>query len=316
MLKKVMLMFVFILLAIAGCRSLVPDSVNLVLGTIYEPQDEISLPAPKHISAAPIKVSGNELPAPSKSTAEEQKTEPASFPDGENSQKSTVPNMAGKELQTEKNLENEMFSEKLSPPRGKNNPSGKNIYLTFDDGPDAVNTPRILAILDLYGIKATFFVVGTNVEKYPEIVQQIEAQGSLVANHTYSHKYQSVYASEEAFLKEIYKNEELLFQLIGKRPRIIREPGGRFLGKTDKQAFIAKAGYELKGWNVDSYDSRKPIPNANQIVANVKRQANNQLLWDEMVILFHDGPGHASTVEALPAIIEYFQAQGFSFKVF
>lgn len=95
--------------------------------------------------------------------------------------------------------------------------------------------------------------------------------------------------SEEAFLEELRKNEEILFEIIGKRPRLVREPGGKFLGKPDKQAFIFTAGYLLKGWNVDSYDSRKPTPAAEQIINNVIAQGTNERLWKEMIILFHDG---------------------------
>lgn len=193
--------------------------------------------------------------------------------------------------------------------------SEKIVYLTFDDGPDPENTPRILEILTRYGIKATFFVIGTNVEKYPEILQQIDQQGSVVGNHTYSHKYEILYSSEEAFLEEIKRNEELICKLIEKRPLVVREPGGKFLGNPESKLFLTQAGYQVYEWNVDSYDSRQPVPSAAEILNNVIGQSQKKALGDKLIILFHDSKGHESTVEALPAIIEYLSKQGFVFKV-
>lgn len=82
----------------------------------------------------------------------------------------------------------------------------------------------------------------------------------------------------------------------------------------EKQQMVREEGYGLIHWNIDSYDSRSPIPDAKTIFSNVQRQAEKAHLWPAMVMLFHDGGGHKSTVEALPTIIEYLMDEGFSFK--
>lgn len=188
-------------------------------------------------------------------------------------------------------------------------------YITIDDGPDPHNTPAILDILDKYDIKATFFVLGTNAQKYPELITQIHEQGHTIGNHTYNHIYQETYASDESFWDSVNKTEEILYQLIEFRPSIIREPGGRFMKNPEKQQMIRDQGYDLVYWNIDSYDSRSPIPDKDTIFANVKRQAQKEHLWPAMVLLFHEsGSGHQSTVEALPMVIEYLLNEGFTLK--
>ncbi|NLC38573.1 MAG: polysaccharide deacetylase [Clostridia bacterium] len=187
-------------------------------------------------------------------------------------------------------------------------------YLTIDDGPDPENTPAILEILRNYGIKATFFVIGTQVEKYPDLLEKICEEGHAVGNHTYNHVYKEIYANDEAFLESLRKNEEIIYGIIGERPIFVREPGGRFRTDAKKQEMVKEAGYLRVDWNIDSYDSRHPIPDAQTIFANVKRQAAKQKLWPAMVILFHENDGHETTVEALPLVIDYLLAEGFTFK--
>lgn len=187
-------------------------------------------------------------------------------------------------------------------------------YITIDDGPDAKNTPAILKILDDYGVKATFFVIGTSIEKNPDLIKQIHEAGHVVGNHTYNHRYNETYASDESFWQSVKQTEELVFNIIGVRPILIREPGGKFRTMPEKQQMVREEGYGLVHWNIDSYDSRSPIPNSQTIFENVKRQAKKERLWPAMVMLFHENSGHQSTVEALPLVIEYLQEEGFSLK--
>ncbi len=190
----------------------------------------------------------------------------------------------------------------------------KVVYLTLDDGPDPHNTPAILEILDEYGIKATFFVLGVNAEKYPEIIQQIYEAGHVIGNHTWNHVEKDTYGSDEKFWDSVKKTEDLVYDIIGERIKLIREPYGRFLTNTKKQTMVREEGYDLLHWNVDSYDSRSPIPDADTIFENVKRQAEKKRLWPSMVVLIHDGGNHGTTVEALPKILEYLLDQDFVFK--
>lgn len=191
----------------------------------------------------------------------------------------------------------------------------KRVYLTFDDGPDNVNTPALLDILDSYGVKATFFVIGTNVEKHPGVLREIVRRGHTIGNHTYNHRYDGIYSGTDGFIRSILLNEAVLFRTAGVRPYIARDPGGRIRNNTLIKQALAQNKYRLMEWNVDSYDSRKPNLTAPQIIESIRAQAQNKKFWSQMVILMHDGKGHMNTVRALPTIIEMLKKEGFTFEV-
>lgn len=191
----------------------------------------------------------------------------------------------------------------------------KKVYLTFDDGPDDINTPMLLDVLDSYGVKATFFLIGTNIEKHPGLVREIVKRGHAIGNHTYNHKYDDIYSGNDSFIRSIRINEEIIYQTVGLRPHIIRDPGGKVRNNTMIRQALAQNKYWLSEWNVDSYDSRKPTLTAPQIIENIRGQAQNSKVWSQMVILMHDGKGHNNTVRALPTIIEMLINEGFTFEV-
>ncbi len=192
----------------------------------------------------------------------------------------------------------------------------KKVYLTFDDGPDSVVTTLILDILDHYAIKATFFVVGTEIEKNPGMLRDIARRGHSLGNHTYNHRYQDIYSGRDSFLESIKKNEELIFSITGQRPKIVRDPGGAVRKSGYMQDSLAESGYRLVDWNVESYDSRKPSLTAPEIIEKVRQQTRKKELWPHMVIIMHDGRGHMATARALPTIIDMLQNQGFQFAAF
>ncbi|WP_418790808.1 polysaccharide deacetylase family protein [Phosphitispora sp. TUW77] len=192
----------------------------------------------------------------------------------------------------------------------------KKVYLTFDDGPDGVVTPLILDTLDSYGIKATFFVVGTQIEKYPEVLQDMFERGHSIGNHTYSHRYNDIYSGRDSFMESIRRNEEIIFHLTGNRPKIFRDPGGSVRNSESAKSFLADNGYQLINWNVESYDSRKPRLPASEIIEKIRQQTLKEEVWSEMVIIMHDGTGHIATARALPTIIHMLQNQGFQFEAF
>lgn len=190
----------------------------------------------------------------------------------------------------------------------------KTAYLTFDDGPDSINTPVILDILDNYGVKATFFVVGTMAEKNPAILKEIVRRGHALGNHTYNHRYSDVYSGAAGFMNSIKTNEEVIFRITGRRPRLVRDPGGEVRNSKAFEQILARNGYRLVDWNVDSYDSRKPSSDGVEIIENIRRQSQKKYLWAGMIILMHDGKGHLNTVRALPTVLEMMLHQGFEFK--
>lgn len=188
----------------------------------------------------------------------------------------------------------------------------KVVYLTFDDGPSP-NTPHILRILKDEGVNATFFVIGTQIEKYPDYLQQEYAEGNAIGNHTYSHKYAEIYQSPQSYLANIKKNEDLISSLIGIRPPIIRTPGGtQGHFHVDYYNAVDAAGYLVYDWNVSAGDATAPVVPADQLVRNVEKQVPGK---DRVILLLHDAPGKTTTVDALPQIIRYLKKEGFTFGI-
>lgn len=185
-------------------------------------------------------------------------------------------------------------------------------YLTIDDGPSD-NTVSILNTLQAEGVRATFFVIGRQVERYPDLLKQAFEQGNAIGNHTYSHNYAEIYKSPKDYLANIKKNEDLIYQLIGIRPRVIRTPGGT-QGNFHVSYYNAvdAADYLVYDWNVSTGDAAAPLVPASQIVSNIMSQVPGK---DRVIILMHDAPGKTTTAEALPQIIQYLKKQGFEFGV-
>lgn len=188
------------------------------------------------------------------------------------------------------------------------------IYLTFDDGPEPENTSAVLDILKKNGIKATFFVVGNQVEKYPEVLRRIYQEGHAIGNHSYNHVYRELYQSTNAYFSQLRHTDEIIKNVIGVRPRISRAPGGS-AGSFTKEYWetLKKLGYVEVGWNISSGDASRA--KANGIINNIVAQMDNKNLWSHAILLMHDGRGHAETVKALPAIIKFFQDRQFEFRV-
>ncbi len=189
------------------------------------------------------------------------------------------------------------------------------VYLTFDDGPDPEITPAILHILRRAGVPATFFVVGRQAEKAPDILRQIHREGHAIGNHTYNHVYRELYRSPAAYTAQLRRTDDILIRHLGVRPRISRAPGGSAGSFTAEYwAALADQGYREVGWNVSSGDASRA--KADQIAATVARQMDTRkFLWSHAIVLMHDGRGHEETVRALPAIIQYFKDRDFEFRV-
>lgn len=188
----------------------------------------------------------------------------------------------------------------------------KIVYLTLDDGPSQ-NTPQILQILRNEGVHATFFVIGRQVEKYPDYLKQEKAEGNAIGNHTYSHNYAEIYQSPQAYLANIKKNEDLIYSLTGIRPPIIRTPGGtQGHFHVSYYNILDAAGYLVYDWNVSTGDAAAPVVPADQLVRNVMSQVPGK---DRVIMLMHDAPGKTTTVEALPRIIQYLKKEGYSFGI-
>jgi len=136
----------------------------------------------------------------------------------------------------------------------------KTMYLTFDDGPSAENTNAVLDALKEHNIKATFFLVGENVEKHPEIARRIAAEGHTIGIHCYSHDYESLYKSVDTYVADFEKARAAVYEATGVEAKLFRFPGGS-INSYNKKVYedIAKAmtenGYIYFDWNASLEDA-------------------------------------------------------------
>ncbi|WP_042477911.1 polysaccharide deacetylase family protein [Bacillus ndiopicus] len=183
------------------------------------------------------------------------------------------------------------------------NTEQKIIALTFDDGPHKVYTSEILDLLALHGAKATFFVIGENAKKNPELVMRIYEEEHEIANHTYTHPIKTTIPK---LMKEIEQTSEVLQNITGHTPTLFRPVGGQY---TDAMIdAIAEAGYKVVmwSWHLDTEDWKEPG------VKKIIRIVNSAKEGD--VILFHDGGGNRrQTVEALKQVLPELKKQGYTF---
>ena len=187
-------------------------------------------------------------------------------------------------------------------------------YLTFDDGPSK-NTRKILDILDKYNVKATFFVVGSLVNKeYGSLLKSMYDEGHSIGIHTFSHDYNQIYLSKEEYLKDFNKAKESIEKYVGNPIKIYRFPGGScncFIGK-DKDDIIKELeakNYNYYDWNVSGEDSLNN-PSLDSIIRNVVKDYKN---LNRPIILLHDGVKNNNTVYSLSTIIENLKRDGYSF---
>ena len=189
-------------------------------------------------------------------------------------------------------------------------PNTRFAYLTFDDGPSPNNTPAILDILKEYDIRATFFLIGSMAEKYPEIVKRIYDEGHVIGNHTYSHDYGYIYKNNTNFLKDVEKADRVFKQILGEdfETRLFRFPGGSFgKHKAPMRKAIVDAGYTFYDWNALNGDAEGIKLSNSYLIRRLKETTRNK---KNAIILMHDGSSKVGTVETLRENIEYLIAQG------
>ena len=184
--------------------------------------------------------------------------------------------------------------------------AGKVLSLTFDDGPDPVYTPQILDILKKYGAKGTFFVLGSNAEEYPGIIQRILDEGHEIGIHTYSHLTPNESNVNEV-IEEIKRTEQYLTDNFNYRPKLFRAPGGAYNVKIMDAVNDTGYKYVLWSWKINTLDwSSPPVQNVvDAILNNVS---------DGSVILLHDAVyGNSPTPKALETVIPKLQSEGWAF---
>ncbi len=200
------------------------------------------------------------------------------------------------------------------------NSNTKRAFLTFDDGPSSV-TNTILDTLKQQNVKATFFVLGSRVEKKPDVVKRMYDEGHYIANHGYSHVYENIYASPQSVLDEYNRCNEAVKNAIGVpeyNSHLFRFPGGLVGGK---YADIKNQANELLkqnnimhiDWNALNGDAETNNLSIEFELARLQETTQNK---NSIVILMHDAPAKKVTAEALSQIIEYLRNQGYEFKNF
>jgi peptidoglycan-N-acetylglucosamine deacetylase len=189
----------------------------------------------------------------------------------------------------------------------------KTVYLTFDDGPSYIITPKILDILKENNVKATFFVVGSQINDRKEILKRIYEEGNSIGLHTYSHKYVTVYKSNDIFLNEMKKTADLIYSILGISPKIIRFPGGskKHLNKVFEMR-IKELGYKIYDWNISASDGFNNNIPAENIFNNCIK---NKEKFSRVIITMHCAAENIETVKALPRIIQYYKKANYEFKV-
>ena len=181
----------------------------------------------------------------------------------------------------------------------------KTVALTFDDGPSPLYTPQILAILKKNNIKATFFVVGVNAKKYPDLLKQIHEEGHVIASHSLTHP-KLTKLSDTNLQKEVGMPSKIIQHIIDQKPKCLRYPFG--LSNEKVRETIRADGMIPVSMGFNSFDYERP--GVKKIVDWVLKNAHST-----QVILLHDGYDHKEqTVLALPFIIEGIQKKGLGFS--
>lgn len=200
------------------------------------------------------------------------------------------------------------------------NTKTKIAYLTFDDGPSTAVTPLILDVLKEQNIKATFFVLGTNVNKNPDLVKREYLEGHYIANHGYSHNYSKIYENAENVLKEYNKTEKAIKKAIDNSDyssHLFRFPGGYTGGryaKIKKQAgkLLNDNDISYVDWNVLTGDA-EGANTKEKIMKNLKKYTKDK---GNIVVLMHDASNKILTYETLNDVIDYLRGQGYTFDNF
>jgi len=187
----------------------------------------------------------------------------------------------------------------------------RKVVLTFDDGPSPVWTPQILDALKKADVKATFFMIGHHVQKYPDIARRVAAEGHTIANHGYAHSVILYYTKEE-IEEEIKYSEHVIREITGQTTKYFRPPKA-WVRKTAKEK-IKSMGYEVILWSLNSKDWVSF--NHRSIVKFISRRVRNGdilLFHDSGDVLKAEGGGRLQTVLAIPLLVKALKEKGFEF---
>lgn len=186
----------------------------------------------------------------------------------------------------------------------------KTMYLTFDDGPSADNTSAVLDILKEKGIQATFFVVGENVRKHPDVARRIVEEGHTIGIHCNKHEYEEIYADVDSYLADFEEAYRAVYEVTGVETKLFRFPGGSINAynkeiRDDIIQEMTNRGYIYFDWNA-SLDDAVTKSNANELIQNAR---SSTLGRKKIVLLCHDIV--YQTTQCLDELIEQFPEYNF-----
>lgn len=199
-------------------------------------------------------------------------------------------------------IEQPTFLLRLIYPKGifRMSPSEHSVCLTFDDGPVPEVTPWLLDVLDEYGVKATFFVVGDNVRKYPELFRMLVERGHSVGNHTFNH-VRGMRMRTPDYIDNVCKCDGLFHS------RLFRPPHG--IMRRWVYRYMLANGYQIVFYDVVTRDYSRKL-DGRKVLDNVRRYTRNG-----SIIVFHDSLRSVENLKyALPKAIEWLQEQGYEFR--
>jgi peptidoglycan/xylan/chitin deacetylase (PgdA/CDA1 family) len=195
------------------------------------------------------------------------------------------------------------------------NTEQKELYLTFDDGPTPEITDWVLQTLNKFEAKATFFCIGNNIEKHPDIFQNILAEEHAIGNHTYNHLKGWKHKTKD-YIEDVLNTQDLMnFQIqnseiVNREPSLVklfRPPYGKFKNKQSKK--LLELDYRIILWDVLSYDWDSSV-SEQTCFNNVTSAAK-----EGSIIVFHDSLKASRNLKhVLPQVLEYYSEKGFSFK--
>lgn len=180
----------------------------------------------------------------------------------------------------------------------------KVVALTFDDGPDNTNTPKLLDILKEQGVKVTFFFIGKKVDGCEKVIERAYEEGHLIGGHTYNHSYLTKISSNQAE-DELTKVDDKIYSVIGRKIVFIRPPCGDINQQVGN--IYTKHKYKAVLWSIDTRDWENH--NKNMIISNVVSRVSTS----DIILLHMDG-AQAATLEAMPEVIKNLKDKGYSFE--
>ena len=196
----------------------------------------------------------------------------------------------------------------------------KQVYLTFDDGPTPITT-QVLDILKEEQVPATFFVLGSRVELYPDTVKRAFEEGHYIANHGYSHNYSQIYTSTQTVIDEFNSTELAIQNAIGIKEYhsyLFRFPGGSSGGKyhnikAEAKQILANNGIASTNWNCLNGDAEAVGRTEQELLTRLYQSQEDNT---SLIILMHDAYDKQATVNTLREVIQHYKAEGYVFKNF